>query len=69
MMKAQQQITCPTCGKDMDYLGNIDGDIMLSYPGKYREVYACHTCKNKKTILVTSGGIVDPDSAEGYKEI
>jgi hypothetical protein len=68
-LNAKMRIICPKCGKDMEYLGNIDNSIMLSYPSYWKETYVCHKCKGKKKIFCRGEGTPDYSYAETYKDV
>ncbi len=43
---------CPCCGRDMENLGNVTGEVFLSNPPQWDEVWVCLHCKVKATLRV-----------------
>lgn len=41
---------CPTCGKLMQNLGNVNGTVYTSYPPQWDDTPVCHGCQIKKVI-------------------
>lgn len=60
---------CPRCGKDMVDLGNISNEVLLSYPPSWKEVYVCHDCKFKKTIIEHGLPIPESPDISSYRDI